>query len=232
MSKGRRVSGLFSKRVPLYLSLPIVLACGAAGFLASVMYPGGSATGPLKTQPSAEMREGPVVTSGVDAPAPREVTTRQVASHEMPLGEETRPAVAVTPAPIITQHSAEMGKGPVATSGADAPVPQEVTPRHAASHDVPLGDETRPAAVATPVSTAPTIPSHEVEAIVPPSKQADLASSKRSPPEQRRVTPSKRSSTSTRRIPRTAEQNSGARPTSGGGLQDIPLVGPVFSLFP
>src|SRR2546430_4562142 len=59
-----RLTPLFSRRVPLYLSLPIIVACGAAGYIANTIQPGRTNT----SRPPAHTDQAPAAT--VQKPPP------------------------------------------------------------------------------------------------------------------------------------------------------------------
>lgn len=65
MSRG---ASLFSRRVPLRIWLPIVIACAAAGYVASTLWP----VRPIASQPDIPRSEGlsqaPVPASPVEEP--------------------------------------------------------------------------------------------------------------------------------------------------------------------
>jgi hypothetical protein len=50
-----RFALLFSQRVPLYISVPVIVACGAAGYIASTMRPGSMNIGQAQVRRPAEL---------------------------------------------------------------------------------------------------------------------------------------------------------------------------------
>src|SRR5256885_9649216 len=83
---------LSNQRVPLYVSLPIIAACGAAGFLVSTLQPNQTLDGVAQAQRDAVRVSVPVAAPAVEQP-PRSNGTP-------PLAETTPPheaASLVTP---------------------------------------------------------------------------------------------------------------------------------------
>jgi hypothetical protein len=155
-----RVASLFSRRVPLRIWLPIVIACAVAGYVASTLRP----VRPTADQPHTLRSERPSqapVTSPEDEHEPT-----------MTAGQLSRPI------------------GP---------------PRDVAEHR-----EQTPADVRAPVPLSPAMKGKPARARAARAKHAVARSS---------------------RPQRTAQQPAKAPSTSSAGLKNIPLIGPVFSLF-
>jgi hypothetical protein len=152
-----RVASLFGRRVPLRIWIPIVIACAAAGFIASTLWP-------VRTIPS----------------------TPHIPRSE---GSGQTPVIASpTEAPSIV----------LAADAVDLATPvRSVAERH----------EKEPANVRTPTPAAKGAPTRASAA------RAD------------------NSATKVRRPKRTAQQPANAPPKSSAGLMNVPIIGPVFSLF-
>ena len=82
---------LFTHRVPLQISVPIVVACAAAGFFASGLDHGETARG--ASQMSAAVSQGPVATSTIVEP-PRMIEQTLAENPQQPLAMA---AVALPP---------------------------------------------------------------------------------------------------------------------------------------
>jgi hypothetical protein len=154
-----RVASLFSRRVPLRIWLPIVIACAVAGYVASTLRP-----------------------------------VRPTADQQTPRSE--RPSQAPVTSPV-DEHEPTMTAGQL--SRAIAP------PRDVVEHR-----EQTPADVGAPA---------------PPPR-----ATKGKPP-RTRAARAKHAVARASRPQRTAQQPAKAPSTSSAGLKNIPLIGPVFSLF-
>jgi hypothetical protein len=69
-----RFAPLSTRRVPLYISLPVIVACGAAGFIGSTLRPADTIAGQVAAYRSATPRQAPVMASSIlhqprDAPS-------------------------------------------------------------------------------------------------------------------------------------------------------------------
>jgi len=169
---------LSNRRVPLYVSVPIIIACAAAGFIASAMQARSTATGKSQLHRSAAPSQGPGATTTV---------------WETPRTSDNHLSAQLPP------------------------------PRNAASLGLPPLDET-----ALPLPSFPAPAGRERDAqgpgpIVKPAPQPLPA-----PRQQTRATQEERSASNGRRPQRTAQQRSSAPSV---GLKNVPIIGPVFSLF-
>ena len=152
-----RVASLFGRRVPLRIWIPIVIACAAAGFVASTLWP----VRPIPSMPHIPRSEGSGQALVIASP---------------------------TEAPSIVLAADEV----------DLPTPvRSVAERH----------EQKPADVGTPAPTAKGAPARA------------------------RAARTDNSATKARRPQRTAQQPANAPPKSSAGLKNVPIIGPVFSLF-
>jgi hypothetical protein len=151
-----RVASLFGRRVPLRIWIPIVIACAAAGFVASTLWP----VRPIPSIPHIPRSEGSGQALVIASP---------------------------TEAPSIVLAADEVLPTPV----------RSVVERH----------EQKPAHVGT---------------AAPPGKGA---------PARARAARTDKSATKARRPQRAAQQPANAPPTSSAGLKNVPIIGPVFSLF-
>jgi hypothetical protein len=118
-----RLASLFSKRVPFYVSLPVIVACGATGYVASTMRPGSAIIGQaqilrpvvaghaMSDQASVPPRDAPSTTVPlaikVDLPTP----APNIA------GSERVPANVIAPMPPVHVTKA-MSERPRATRAA------------------------------------------------------------------------------------------------------------------
>jgi hypothetical protein len=155
-----RVASLFSRRVPLRIWLPIVIAFAVAGYVASTLRP----VRPTADQPHTPRSERP-------SQAP---VTSPVDEHE----------------PTMTAGQLSRANGP---------------PRDVVEHR-----EQTPADVGAPA----------------PPPRATKGKSPRA-----RVARVEHAVARASRPQRTAQQPVKAPPTPSAGLKNIPLIGPVFSLF-
>jgi hypothetical protein len=152
-----RVASLFGRRVPLRIWIPIVIACAAAGFVASTLWP----VRPIPNTPHVPRSEGsgqaPVIASPTEAPS------------------------------IV-----------LAADAVDLPTPvRSIAERH----------EKVPA---------------DVRTAAPAAKGARARA---------RAARTDNSATKARRPQRTAQQPANAPPKSSAGLKNVPIIGPMFSLF-
>jgi hypothetical protein len=136
-----------------------------------------------------------------------------------------------------THRSAHPSQGSVATPTIEEPPRtsqkqisvESIPPRHAPSLALLPTLEMIPPA---PFAPAPTPLEHDapvLQHIVKPA-QPTLPVTK-PPSQQTRPIHPERSASSGRRPQRTAQQGTSAPATSSAGLKNIPLIGPVFSLF-
>ena len=102
-------------RVPLYVSLPIIVAFAAAGFVASVEQPDGTTAGASTTHGSADLSQALETTTAVE-PSPRidekqlsaEATPPPVAAATaLPPTDEAAPAARLTPIPTVPERHAQ-----------------------------------------------------------------------------------------------------------------------------
>ena len=168
-----RFASLFSQRVPLYVWLPIVLACAAAGFIASTLRP------VIPNEPHIPRSERPSRTPVTASPAEDATKTAK--------GQLSRAIGPPRDAPSVVLPTDETDLATPAPSAAD---------RHAHAPDVG--------------QSAPPAPAMKV---APKAVRTDHALAK------------------ARRPQRTAQQPAKAPSTSSASLKNIPLIGPVFSLF-
>ena len=81
---------VFGRRVPLYVSLPIVATCGAAGFIVSTMQPGSTYAGgkqvavQSQSYSLAKAVSAPVTPSAVDEPPSPKVVQAPLAEPSLP----------------------------------------------------------------------------------------------------------------------------------------------------
>jgi hypothetical protein len=173
---------LFSRRVPLYVWLPIVLACVAAGVVASTLQP----IHPLP-----------------DKPIPRSEVPSQAPVTASPAVEPTRTGGSqVSSAPSPPRGAASIA---LPTEEIDLPTPaSSVTEGHEkVTDDVGVA--------------APPVPA--VQGVPPRARAARTDRS------------GARTGRATGRAQRTAQQPAKAPSTASAGLKNVPIIGPVFSLF-
>lgn len=100
---------LISRRVPVYVFFPIVVACGAVGFVASTMRPGNSVTDASRIHAPADPGQGSVATSAVTEPplavAEKQLPTEAAPPREapftaLPADEMDLPVPVATPTPV------------------------------------------------------------------------------------------------------------------------------------
>jgi hypothetical protein len=173
-----RVASLFSRRVPLYIWLPVVLACAAAGFVASTLRP----VRPIPGAPHIPRSEVP--SQGPTTASPLEQPTRTAES------QLSRALGPPRDAPSITLPE---------EVGFPAPAPT-VAKLH----------ERAPEAVGESAAPALVTKGRPPQAI---AGRTNRSAARGRPPQ------------------RTAQQPAKAASTSSAGLKNIPLIGPVFSLF-
>jgi hypothetical protein len=174
-----RVASVFSRRIPLYIWLPIILACAAAGVVASRLRPIHPPPGKPNNSHSAVSSQASVTASPAMEP------TRADGSRLSNTPSSPRDAVPIA----------------VPTGEIDLPTPAYSVAKR---QEKVAGD----AGVATP-----PVPAAQG---VPP--RARPASADRSGPR-------------TSRTQRTAQQPAKSSPTAAAGLKNVPIIGPVFSLF-
>jgi hypothetical protein len=173
---------LFSRRVPLYIWLPIVLACAAAGFIASTLRP----VRPIPSNSSIPRSEAPSPAPAIALPA--EAPTRTAESQisralgpprdAAPIAHPSDEIDLPTPASSVTEH------------------------REKAADDAAMA--------APPVRAAQGVP-----------PRARAAGTDRS---------GARTGRATGRAQRTA-QPAKVPSTTSAGLKNVPIFGPLFSLF-
>jgi hypothetical protein len=170
-----------SRRVPLYIWLPIVLGCAAAGAIASTLRPFHPPTG--KPIPRSEVPSQTPV-SASPAVEPRRTGGSQLSG---------------VPSPVRGPASISLP-----TDEIDLPTPaRSITERHAKTDDVGVAAPQPPAAQG-----------------VPPRASAARTHRSRA-----------RTGRATGRAQRTAQQPAKAPSTASAGLKNVPIIGPVFSLF-
>ena len=165
-----RVTSLLRRRVPIYVWLPIILACAVAGSIASTLRPVPPIPSPPHVPRGEKSSQSPLITSPAEE-APRTAES-QLSSA---LGPPREPAVIALP-----------------TEELDLPSPS-VVERH---EQVPAGIAPR-----TPV----------------PKLHAKVANNDRSAVKARRP---QRMSQRTVKVPSK----------SAGALNNVPIIGPIFSL--
>ena len=176
-----RVASLLSRRVPLYMWLPIVLACAAAGAIASTLRPVHPPPG--KPIPRSEVPSQPPVTASLPV-EPTRTGGSQLSSAPNPPGDAASIALP--------------------TDDIDLPTPtRSIAERHAKADDAGVA--------------APQLPAAEG---VPPRASAARTDRSRA-----------RTDRATGRAQRTAQQPAKAPSTASAGLKNVPIIGPVFSLF-
>jgi hypothetical protein len=158
---------LFSRRVPLSVSLPVMVACAATGFVASTMRP----ASPLTDAPQSP-RQAPVATSTVEQ-------QRRV-SEMQPSADLTQPRVApATALPPLDQAALPLPSFPASAGlerdarGPDhvvtpAPLPATVLPpqqMRATPVKRSVSDARRPQRVAQQRPSAPSKPSTGLKSI-------------------------------------------------------------------
>jgi hypothetical protein len=149
-----RVTSLLGRRVPLRIWFPIVIACAAAGFVASTLWP---------VQPI-------------------------LSSQHIPRSERSGQA-------SVTASLTETPSIVLAADEVDLPTPvRNVAERHE-------------------------------------KERADVATAAKGAPARARAARTDNSATKARRPQRTAQQPANAPPKSSAGLKNVPIIGPVFSLF-
>jgi hypothetical protein len=112
-----RLASLSSQRVPLYISLPIIVACGAAGYIASTIRPGSTIVSHAPIHRPAE----PALSRGTVAVSP-------VAVHATP----DRKQLSGVSAPVARPLAGEVDLRPPAPNVVARAVPAnviELTPR-------------------------------------------------------------------------------------------------------
>ena len=178
MSQVLSLPTFFSRRVPIYVSAPIVVACGAVGFVAGHH----------------------------DSPAPQ--------SQRFEVSSKNTLATSTLTAPTLTELE----------PAADVSKPQatEILP-------VRPMDETMPAAEGTP---SPPPSAHDETKSGLPLSPARVATNegKSAPTEQRKSTrpvQSRRYMAKARPVTPATKKSVVAT----GGLKNVPILGPVFSLF-
>ena len=177
-----RFAPLLNQRVPLYISLPVIVACGVVGFIAStVQPPGGTITDQVISHRSAELSQAPVAASTTEEPA-------RIGEKEL-----ARALHQPRSAPSITVP-------PTADTDLPAPAPTVVWRRDEAPNDIV---EPTPPLVA--VTTSPA----------------------------RRTKPARtdRPLVKVRRAQQAAQLPARPPSKSSASLKNVPLIGPVFSLF-
>ena len=115
-----RLAPLFSQRVPLYISLPVILACGGAGYIASTIRPDSTIIGQAKIYRHAEPEpsHGAVAASPVveQATPDQKELSRALPPPRPRVVErnERMPGNVIEPAPRVPVAKA-MPEGPRAT---------------------------------------------------------------------------------------------------------------------
>ena len=175
---------LSNRRVPLYVSVPIIIACAATGFLASATQSRSTATGKSQIHRSAGPSQGPSATTTVEKP---------------PRISDNHLSAQLTP------------------------------PRDAASLALPPLDDS-----ALPLPSFPASAGLERDArgpglIVKPAPQPLPVTT--SPPQRTRATRAEQPAANAQRPQRTVQQHVAAPSPPSAGLKNIPILGPVFSLF-
>jgi len=176
-----RLVPLLGRRVPAYISMPIIAACAAAGFIASGMHSGKTTTGARQTDPPVERTRATAATPTVGEQSPTSV--QSLAAEASPPRD---------PLSIASASTDEMMSLPEPTPGSTVP-----------DQEAKAADET--------VTPAP----------VPASSPAMNPK-----PQQTRETRRDRRAANARR----PQQRVGA-PSSTASVKNIPIFGPVFSLF-
>ena len=108
-----RFAPLFTRRVPLYISLPVIVACGAAGLIASTMRLGDTIAGQVAAHRSAEPSQAPVMASSA-LHQPRNAPSIAVP----PTAEMDLP----TPAPRVVGRSDQVPEDVVESTPLSIPV--------------------------------------------------------------------------------------------------------------
>src|SRR5262245_55104392 len=174
-----RVALLFSRRVPLRIWLPIVIACAAAGFVASTLRP----IRPTPSTPHIPHSEGPGQTPSTASPV--EVSPRAADSQLSSAFGPPRDTLALP------------------TEKEDLPTPAP-RPRAAERHQPVSGE------VGKSVAPAPATKGTSARAR---AARTDHVMAK------------------ARRPQRTAQRPVKAPSTSSAGLKNVPIIGPLFSMF-
>jgi hypothetical protein len=80
---------LFARRVPFYLSLPVIVGCGAAGYVASAWRPGLMIKPTASPQPSVQSDRAPPAGNAVEESSEqrRELAAREVSAGALPTEE-------------------------------------------------------------------------------------------------------------------------------------------------
>jgi hypothetical protein len=58
-----------SRQLPFYVSLPVILSCGVAGYMAGSAHPDSAITGEVRSRPQVEISHGPTATPTLAKPA-------------------------------------------------------------------------------------------------------------------------------------------------------------------
>jgi hypothetical protein len=193
------------RRISLFIGVPIVAACGAMGYAASIVHEHAAVTVP--NQHPVEVRPGSLALPAPALPAEKEgVPTQQ------PVDQNGAPAQKG-----IDQHATVLKR-----QNSAEPAPFTAL------------DETMPIATAAKApSPAPAQEAEKPASPMPARITADQT--RPTPPEQRSAVPAKRPPQAAARYQKKPPKYAGPPPpkksAAANGLQNIPLFGPVFALF-
>jgi hypothetical protein len=176
-----RVALLFSRRVPLRIWLPVVIACAAVGFVASTL----RSIRPTPSTPHIFRSEGSSQTPGIASPV--EVSPRTAHSQ---LSRALGPPRDIPSIALPTEKE-------------DLPTP--APPPMVAERNRPVSDEVGKSVPAGPATKGTSARAR--------GARNDHVMAK------------------ARRPQRTAQQPVKASSTSSAGLKNVPIIGPLFSMF-
>lgn len=127
-----RLALLVSRRVPLSVSLPIIVACGTAGFIASTMQPRAMSPGTPQIHGSADAHQLPVATPAVEDPSRASETElyaqltppRDAPSDAVSSADEMAPPPELATVPTTPGHETQQARRLV--KPAQSPTPSSV----------------------------------------------------------------------------------------------------------